>query len=110
MHVLCWQIVESCGANGSSGLKLPALPPRLASLVATGVVPPLWEAVSSTALTALCLGYLAAASVQPVFAALQRLPMLHSFALTYTRDVAVHLEALATGGRIRSLGIVCCGL
>ncbi len=112
---LAWQITEDIsghrlGANVGAELQLPALPPRLATLVATRVVPPMWEAVSSTALTALHLGVLRTASVQPALAALQRLPMLHSVSLTRTLGVAKHLEALFTGGRMRSLGIVQCDL
>ncbi len=91
-------------------MQLPTLPPRLAALVATTVVPSSWQAASSTALTPLHLGLLAAASVKPALEALQQLPLLHSFSLIRTHGVAEHLEALATGGRIRSLGIVHCGL
>lgn len=91
-------------------MQLPTLPPRLAALVATTVVPSSWQAASSTALTALHLGLLEAASVKPALEALQQLPLLHSFSLIRTHGVAEHLEALATGGRIRSLGIVHCGL
>ena len=91
-------------------MQLPTLPPRLSTLIAMTVDPSLWEAACSTALTALHLGFLAAASVQPALAALQQLPLLHSFSLTHTHCVAQHLEGLATGGRLRSLGIVHCGL
>ena len=68
-------------------LQLSTLPPRLEILRATAIVPPLWEAVS---ITALCLKSSAAAAVQPALAAVQHLPILHTFELSNTPGVAGH--------------------
>lgn len=94
----------------SDELQLQVLSPHLESLFVSAIVAPFLDQGTCTSLTALRLDSLEAAAVQPALALLQRLPSLHSFALTCTRDVAQHLGGLAAGSRLRSLAIVHCEL
>ncbi len=105
---LLLQIEESHHCNVE--LQLPALPPRLQKLFVSAVVLPTWELIVSTALTALHLADLAPAAVQPAFAALQRLPSLHTLALSKTHGIEGHLRFLTIGSQLRSLSIIACGL
>lgn len=101
---LLLQIEESHHCNVE--LQLPALPPRLQKLFVSAVVLPKWELIVSTALTALHLADLAPAAVQPAFAALQRLPSLHTLALSKTHGIEGHLRFLTIGSQLRSLSII----